>query len=1262
MQNELKKSLAFCNDIINKKKLQSLMSEAFHNYGIVKSALIADRVKNLTFHYATLSGISLTAEDLRVPDCKGQLMRLTGNEVIFTEQKHNIATITSVERYQKIIDIWNNASNTLKEEVLTYFRESDPLNPLYIMAFSGARGNISQVRQLVGMRGLMANPQGQIIDLPITSNFREGLDVTEYVISSYGARKGLVDTAIRTADSGYLTRRLVDVAQDIIVRDEDCLTTDNLSYSDIFERYPTNLSFKDRVIGRFLAQPIFRKDQQTLFAMANTPIDVHIINELDKLEISNLKVRSPLTCNSNRSVCRRCYGWHLSYSRLVDLGEAVGILAAQSIGEPGTQLTMRTFHTGGVFSGDLTRQIRAPFAGTVFFKLQSKTTLVRTMHGEKGFRLYEQVILYIENIFGGRSRLVIPEGNILLVNCNQKVLSGQVLGEIKKDSNLSLEEDRNNVYTQVSGETFFQNISIKNTLDNGSLNKITTKAGLIWVLKGEYYPLPKHSKVQVNLGQKVYYKKILAQEQTLNKHSGLVKIESTSFGKVLKILKFSLILKNTSISIVNEKFPRLTVLNNNNQTEFHLTVNNNEFISNGQTIALLNENQYQTKTGGIICYDIEKVINKKKRNPKKVFSGSIYWIPEETHNLNATQANNLKVKFDTIIKKGCELWPGSFSKVGGLVQFDDTTRELVIKPGELFLLAKKDEKIPVLKNVFFKPGEVILDKIIVQKLSYVEMVSITDTIYLFIRPVIVYNVPRKKGFSLQHLFFPITSKQCLKIKTIKRIFFQNWEQVKSNTGVKLLQTFLTLEKKKEYVNLQPQLEFFHTSNRNKIINLKVSFYEVFKKQNIVSNNKIRYSLKYLVWDKQFIYANSVVTKVQISSKFGGILSGVRDNKIALGQGLLILKKTDIKENLWLPTHDKLVVQIGDLVRVGSLLTDKIKSKHSGQVYNITPTSIEIRLGRPHLIAEGTILKVESGSIVQRSDMLATLVYKKFKTVDIVQGLPKVEEILEARKIKNSCFLSPSEGQIFFRNSNVEIINVNGSCCKISESQHSKIKEKFANGNFVKIAAPLTDGPVNPHEMLNVLFQYYQRTVNTYDACKLSFKYLQLFLVNEVQRTYLAQGVQIADKHIEIIVKQMTSKVRVEESGDTTLLPGEILSLYQVHLITKTEYSVNETLPFYTPILLGLTKASLNSDSFISAASFQETTRVLTEAAIEGKKDWLYGLKENVIIGRLIPAGTGFNCYQHLAKSTNGSSNRTAVFGVPSSSLKEQILTLRLKGL
>ena len=409
LDQEKNAKIVFNNGIINKRQLKNLMSCAFHNYGVVKSSIIADKVKNLTFHYATKSGISLSIEDLRIPQKKRSLIGLTNNEVETTEQHYEIGNITNIERFQKVIDIWNNASNFLKEEVVTYFRESDPFNSLYIMAFSGARGNISQVRQLVGMRGLMADPQGQIIDLPIKSNFREGLTVTEYIISSYGARKGLVDTALRTADSGYLTRRLVDVAQDIIVREEDCYTQDGLLKSELINETSPNLSIKDRMIGRLLARPLMQTDTNKLLPR-NTQLTSNLLDELTPLDLDQLKVRSPLTCNSIRSICRNCYGWHLAYSKLVDLGEAIGIVAAQSIGEPGTQLTMRTFHTGGVFSGDLTRQIRAPFPGMLFYKTAEAANLIRTLHGTRSFLTKENVTLYIKDSKGSCSKIELPEG------------------------------------------------------------------------------------------------------------------------------------------------------------------------------------------------------------------------------------------------------------------------------------------------------------------------------------------------------------------------------------------------------------------------------------------------------------------------------------------------------------------------------------------------------------------------------------------------------------------------------------------------------------------------------------------------------------------------------------------------------------------------------------------------------------------------------------------------------------------------------------
>ena len=1234
MPHERHKQFAFTNEVINKRKLQNLMYLTFHNYGVIKSSLIADRVKNLTFHYATRSGISLSVEDLRVPFRKRDLIGLTNNEVSVAIQNYNTGNTTAVERFQKVIDIWNNANNSLKDEVLTFFRESDPLNPLYIMAFSGARGNISQVRQLVGMRGLMSDPQGQIIDLPIKSNFREGLKVTEYIISSYGARKGLVDTALRTADSGYLTRRLVDVAQDIIVREEDCLTQEGLTLEDLFERNQTELSLKDRLVGRLLAKPLDFNDSSTddkkdaSYFPANTEITNALVERIVAAGIKDVIVRSPLTCNAVRSVCRKCYGWHLSYSKLVDLGEAVGILAAQSIGEPGTQLTMRTFHTGGVFSGDLTKQIRAPFSGTVTFNLNFSTSLVRTIHGEKGFQLMENVNLSIEDTYGTVCRLEIPVGAMLLVNSNSQVYRNQIIAEIKKDANLILEEGKREIYTDVSGEVFLQNLKVTETIDGqGAAKKISQNSGLIWVLYGERNILQGSTKLSAKLGQKLSVNDTFAKRTIRNSRAGILMFPNGGPANGIRVLNSSMTLKNAVVKVQQDHKDELHLFGSKSSKTFQLCVQRNDVLRHGQTVAVLNEDAYKTETGGVAYYSIEYATAKKRRTTKKMFTGALYWVPEETHQISNNSVADLQVQDGDFITKGGAILPTVNSKVGGFVEINGSTNELTIKPGELVFVSKKQLSIITRNNRFVKPGEFILPNFVIQNLSYLEFITINDLDYLLFRPVQVFKVPQDTGFFLDHLFFLTSQTRSISFRIVKRIFYKNSEKVKSVEGVHLLRTFLVLGIKPEYDSLQPIIEYVPKISENKTgdpeYGLKLALYETLNVPDTSAqkgNNFNKVIVRYLVANKQYIAPKTVIAEVDILTMLAGTLVSAHNSK-----EILVLKNSDIKKCFYDLVHETLCVSKGDLVRVGTPLTNKTNSKYAGQIFNIEEGQINIRLGRPYLVSEGTVLRVAPGSMVDKADILATLVYDKLKTVDIVQGLPKVEEILEARRIKNGCILAPFEGKVYLRNTSIEIIKPTSEILSINVAPKTKVN--FTNGQYVTFLEPLTDGPISPHEKLDTLFKYYSSKLPVIEACKKSFKYLQLFLVNEVQRTYLSQGVQIADKHIEIIVKQMTSKVRIVSGGDTTLLPGEIIEISQAEMTTKAAVSAGGVPPEYTPILLGLTKASLNSDSFISAASFQETTRVLTEAAIEGKKDWLNGLKENVIIGRLIPAGTGFNCFE-----------------------------------
>ncbi|MFS8908396.1 DNA-directed RNA polymerase subunit beta'', partial [Synechococcus sp. OH2] len=326
----------FRNYQIGKKELRNLIAWSFARYGTARTAQMADALKAMGFKYATQAAVSISIEDLRIPPSKRQLLAQAEAEIEAATERYTRGEITEVERYQKVIDTWNQTNDQIKEEMLSNFRQNDPLNSVYMMANSGARGNVSQVRQLVGMRGLMANPQGEIIDLPIKTNFREGLTVTEYIISSYGARKGLVDTALRTADSGYLTRRLVDVSQDVIVRESDCGTDQGILLEPLMDGDKVVVSLEERLVGRVLARDVVHPQTQEIIARRNQEVDHDLAKAIVEAGIRQVMVRSPLTCEANRSVCRMCYGWSLAHSRLVDLGEAVGVIAAQSIGEPGT--------------------------------------------------------------------------------------------------------------------------------------------------------------------------------------------------------------------------------------------------------------------------------------------------------------------------------------------------------------------------------------------------------------------------------------------------------------------------------------------------------------------------------------------------------------------------------------------------------------------------------------------------------------------------------------------------------------------------------------------------------------------------------------------------------------------------------------------------------------------------------------------------------------------------------------------------------------
>ena len=417
----------YINKPLTKGRLKQLVAWSLHVYGVESSVALVERLKNLGFAYATIAGLSLGIDDLTVPGAKGPILASSEFRLRRDADDVDRGLLTPLQYFGRVITVWNGSNETLKDELLAGYRRSDSLNPVLMMAFSGARGNISQVRQLVGMRGLMADATGQIKDFAVQSNFREGLSLTEYLVACYGSRKGVVDTALKTATSGYLTRRLVDVAQHVVVSVGDCKSRSGFPMTGLVGGGRVLLSLRSRLIGRVLCAD-FTDSRGTLHR--NREIDRDDASRLSRGSWVNL--RSPLTCLSKRQVCRRCYGWNLALGRLVGLGEAVGVMAAQSIGEPGTQLTMRTFHTGGVFSGDLSQAYRSPDgcrSGRVVYPEPVAGLLVRNAVGAVAYLTKAPSSLVIVGDSGTVAALTLPSHSLMTVKQGQRISAGDALGE-----------------------------------------------------------------------------------------------------------------------------------------------------------------------------------------------------------------------------------------------------------------------------------------------------------------------------------------------------------------------------------------------------------------------------------------------------------------------------------------------------------------------------------------------------------------------------------------------------------------------------------------------------------------------------------------------------------------------------------------------------------------------------------------------------------------------------------------------------------------
>lgn len=1391
------KNYVYQNNLIGKKQLRQLLAWSFTNYDSMQACALADELKYLGFKYASQAGISISIEDLRIPFVKNLMLEKANKEILNSEKIYLKGKITEVERFQKIIDTWSLTSESLKEQVIYYFKNYDPLNSVYIMAFSGARGNLSQVRQLVGMRGLMSDPSGEIMNLPIKKNFREGLTITDYLMSGYGARKGIVDTALKTANSGYLTRRLIDVGQDILIREKDCLTTHSflLSLEQNDNPKTKNLIY-DKLLGRILSKAVYDVTTKKLIAQSNVQITPNLIKTFKKHLIKEFYIRSPLTCNLYRSICQKCYGWDLANENLVDIGEAIGILAGQSIGEPGTQLTMRTFHTGGIFTSEARQQIVSPVNGIIRFYKMLKTVLLRTNRGEDVLitKNSGSILLIPEDKNQKLIRIEVLRNTILFPKNNQYISKDTVIGEVI-NKNKQIKVEIKPILSDKCGEIFIPRLKKKiNSLNNNKL---------IWILSGQLYNSPRNSFINFSADYKLNRKSYIFRTKLINHYGGsvefinnkknlhqrLVRVTNDKysfFDSCFKKLHKSIKQKNYLLELQNLKYLlKITP----KDSKFYLQLTRN------QQIGTLISKTFKTLTGGTLYYDhrniiksnqINNIISYKNRQnlvtkyKALVPSKTIIWLGEEIHKVNC-EPDILLVEHGDFISEKFELVPGLFSKTSGIViirQKNSIVQTISIKSG----LVYEGKKFKTTAKKLYYPGEFILSNIPVKKLSFCEHILGKSTEQLLVRPIELYELPHS-NFLQYEIYNNFNENSNVKLESKTIYSYKTNQTLKGTKNLNLVSTLLNLKSTK-LLNQDLTIEVF-SNQKTKSVNLRIS-------EKINLNNYLLPSLKYktiescfLIQARQFIDCYQIlgyleattlnfleIVKFKVKNKdtkqillisnedcftvkkeqfFNKKINDFIINSTHVNEtGKIIIENNNLftlqkgrpyffpncknqdsryntnlqyriispnriyprfktERNLSLNYYDLMKLSIHKTINSKKILKSrftikaefsKLFLKRNGKLYSslipqfvkkfsVNNSSVKLkgqRIFRPEKLDEPISSQINRTLLMQSSELiknqytnqtesdyqltlvkfiehpflkatksigvhaitedyfeqdvnsvfckntefvengetLGLLKLEKEITGDIVQGLPRIEEILEARK------------------KNLIIKRIPTSQKKGLLVQKSTLDPNF---EFRKLGITIKENDkINPHKLLKVYFNYYGlikefscdrtetikyiRLIQNYEGSYKSFKKVQSFILNSVQSVYQSQGVTINDKHLEVIIKQMTTKVLITYEGNTPLLRREVIDLYHIQYINQIVLSQGKKSAYYVPLLLGITKAALNNPSFISAASFQETTRVLTKAAMEGRIDWLRGLKENIIIGHLIPAGTGSQNYRN----------------------------------
>nr|QFQ33675.1 RNA polymerase beta' subunit-2 [Oreocharis mileensis] len=1325
-------NLVFHNKVIDGTAMKRLISRLIDHFGMAYTSHILDQVKTLGFQQATATSISLGIDDLLTIPSKRWLVQDAEQQSLILEKHHYFGNVHAIEKLRQSIEIWYATSEYLRQEMNPNFRMTDPFNPVHIMSFSGARGNASQVHQLVGMRGLMSDPQGQMIDLPIQSNLREGLSLTEYIISCYGARKGVVDTAVRTSDAGYLTRRLVEVVQHIAVRRTDCGTIRGISVSPRNGIMPERI-FIQTLIGRVLADDIYMGTR--CIATINQDIGIGLVNRFITFRAQPIAVRTPFTCRSASWICRLCYGRSPTHGDLVELGEAVGIIAGQSIGEPGTQLTLRTFHTGGVFTGGTAEHVRAPSNGKIKFN-EDLVHPTRTRHGHPAFLCSINLYVTIESK-DIRHNVNIPPQSFLLVQNDQYVESEQVIAEIRAGtSTLNFKEKvRKHIYSDSDGEMHWStDVYHAPEFTYGNVH-LLPKTSHLWILLGG--PC-RSSLVSLSLHK---------DQDQMSAHSRSVKRRSTSNlsgtndqsrqkfftsdffdKKEERIPDYSYLNRIRCIGCSNLIDP--TILDQNSDlfskrrrnrfiislqsiqerendlmppsdSDISIEIPINGIFRRNSILAYFDDPRYRRKSSGISKYgtlEMHSIIKKedlieyrgdKEFRPKyQMKVDRFFFIPEEVHILPGS--SSIMVRNNSIIGVDTQITLNIRSQAGGLVRVEKKKKriELKIFSGDIHFPGETD-KISRHSGVLIPPGAGKQNSKESKKWKnwiYVQRITPSKKKYfVLVRPVVTYEIT--DGINLATLFPPdlLQERDNVQLRVVNYILYGNGKPIRgiSDTNIQFVRTCLVLnwdQDKKSSSSEEARASFVEIRAnglirhflRIDLVKSPISYRNDLAGSGLLSDNgsdctninpfsfiyskeRIQQPLNQITIHTLLNRNTGLQSLIILSSsncfrmgpfndvKYQNVIKEsmkmTKDPLISIKNPLGPLATAFLIANVYsfyhLLTHDQILVnnylQLDNLkqtfqvikyylmdenekiynpdpcsniiftlnwyflhpnycqtiLSLGQFICENIciakSAPHlkSGQVILVQVDSVVIRPAKAYLATPGATVHGHYGEILYEGDTLITFIYEKSRSGDITQGLPKVEQVLEVRSI--------------------DLISMNLE--KRVESWNERITTILGMPWAFLIGAELT------------------------------IVQSRISLVNKIQKVYRSQGVQIHNRHIEIIVRQITSKVLVSEDGLSNVFsPGELIGLLRAERMGRAL----EEAVCYRAVLLGITRASLNTQSFISEASFQETARVLAKAALRDRIDWLKGLKENVVLGGMIPVGTGLKGLVPPSKQHNKS--------------------------